>query len=207
MLFGQVVAISTASSLFFLTLVLADPAQEKKTSRPQIVPRRLVLSIFFALASVAATPYVPQNFFLVNLLLMHAAIFYPLLAPTDKPSRKYFSTTLALALITLTSVVLHMKAFLNAAKENPDGGDLFAEIISVIHAHPAQASISWDVIWATLSFGAWAATEKTDARVSFLMYSPFVSIAATAPLMLLQAEVAPPAAPFDEEDEEDEKDK
>ena len=205
MLFGQIVAISTASNLFFLALVLADPVQDKKTPRPVTVPARLILSCLTALGFAAVLPYVPKDFFLVSLLLMHVVVFYPLVVPATRPTRFSISTTWALTLITLMSVGLHVKAIMEAAADNVEGKDFLAQILSVVHVHPAQASISWDVVWASVSFSVWALTEKTDARMSVVAYTPFLSVATTAPLVLMQSEVAPIPLPYGDEDE-DEKD-
>jgi hypothetical protein len=83
MLLGQLVAISVATNLFFLALV---PLAKKRTRAAppagarSSVPSVLWLSVLASLVTVSLVPHSLQHdYFLANLLVMHALLVLPLL--------------------------------------------------------------------------------------------------------------------------------
>lgn len=198
MLLGQIVAISVASNLFYLALVLSPeaPRAEKKSPSIKASPA-LWLSVLLSLASVAATPFTSQRTFLPNLLLMHALLFIPLISTNTSPARFSVSITTLYRVIHLAAVLIHLRTvmnamvFLNYAKHSGPTNPAVAAWI-VLNSHPAQSSISWDIVWTSLSFAVW---KLVDTKVSespnvfsmiyLLFATPMASIGVTAPYCLL----------------------
>lgn len=203
MLLGQLVAISVASNLFYIALLLSPPTT--KSTTPSRAPFNLTLSTLLALGAVAYTPATAHtDSFLPTLLTMHALSFLPLFsAPTSTKfalPTKYLYTLIGLvglalrarsiavgiislsgalpaslatlfafcALIVLlpgpvpTSSIL-LTFIVTAASVTflvPDLAEalplLARRTFRVLHAHPAQSSIGWDIVWTGTSTIAWA---------------------------------------------------
>ena len=75
MVLGQLVAISVATNLFFLTLVITSQTKEpkKETRSTLLAPPFLWFSVLAALVTVGLSPYTTEKTFLPNLLVMHVA--------------------------------------------------------------------------------------------------------------------------------------
>ncbi|KAJ7061992.1 hypothetical protein C8F01DRAFT_121904 [Mycena amicta] len=191
MLLGQLVAISVASNLFYLALVLSPPTPSpaRQTRRAHAL---LWIPILISLGTVALSPFTSTETgtFLPNLLLMHALIVVPLVVSpigTTIPLRTLY------ALAALSSILLHTCATYLAFPGTDDAHSrnvaASAMIITfardtwtTLHGHPAQSSIGWDVIWTSVSLVVWTAAELSTARALFtLLATPFVSVGALAP--------------------------
>ncbi|KAH9016408.1 hypothetical protein EDB83DRAFT_2439223 [Lactarius deliciosus] len=141
MLLGQLVAISVATNLFFLALV--PPAKEKKkaASATSSVPLVLWLSVLASLATVMLVPHsLRHDYFLSNLLVMHALLVLPLL---PLPALYW--------LVALLSAAARVRTVTMCGSLTTGPGTLWA----VLNSHPAQASIGWDVVWTTISVLIW----------------------------------------------------
>ncbi|KDQ51370.1 hypothetical protein JAAARDRAFT_41220 [Jaapia argillacea MUCL 33604] len=159
MLLGQVVAISVASNLFYLALLGAMQGR-----RPLHSPRAsplLWISVLLSLATVGMSPYTSDKTFLPNLLTMHALLVIPLaFSPLHFPAYSIRVSTLA-SLVTVMALGLHLRTTLFALLSLPSPSrqsplDFLVSAWEVLHSHPAQSSIGWDVIWTTVSFFLWA---------------------------------------------------
>ncbi len=195
MLLGQLVAISVASNLFYIAILSSPIPREPAKQSSSRVPATLWVSVLLALATVGLSPYTTSHTFLPNLLVMHALLVIPLLPPSLLPHTTHqwpIRVRTLYGLVLLSSFAIRTHTILAGAKvvgsESPLG--LFSAAWDVLHSHPAQSSIGWDVIWTTVSFIAWTATKRlSDGRalsdVPYLMLtSPFVSVALTGPYIL-----------------------
>ncbi|KII83887.1 hypothetical protein PLICRDRAFT_95588 [Plicaturopsis crispa FD-325 SS-3] len=177
MLLGQVVAISVASNLFYLALVRSSPAQ--RASKPRTASLAQWLSVIVSLVTIGLSPYTSAQTFLPNLLVMHALLLVPLLPFANSASDKKFGSIRLRSLYTiivLLSAVLRTRTVIaSAASFSPltDPGEWIRALRETLHAHPAQSSIGWDVVWTSISFFAWRvgapwaqaqATVDRDAR-------------------------------------------
>lgn len=166
MLLGQVVAISVASNLFCLSLVLLTSSKDQRhdeTRTPKSPPAILWFSVLVALITVTRSPQTTDKTFLLNLLTMHATIVLPLVLPM---SRGPYETQTMYAVVGGISATLHTQTTLHAFVALPrDARSLlgFAKSAwTTIHSHPAQSSITWDVIWTFISFGIWVYLSPLD---------------------------------------------
>ncbi|KAJ7693993.1 hypothetical protein B0H16DRAFT_1847672, partial [Mycena metata] len=169
MLLGQFVAISIASNLFYLALVLAPRLPSPSSSHGMSslpAPVALWLPILLSLGTIATSPFTSERSFLPNLLLMHTLIILPLLVPdrlfplaqaSAEPKSRF-----AISLKTLYVVVFGAALVLHACTTGQAAGDppvsirnLALKAWNVLHSHPAQSSIGWDVIWTSISFVVW----------------------------------------------------
>ncbi|KAJ6535950.1 hypothetical protein DFH09DRAFT_1042991 [Mycena vulgaris] len=199
MLLGQLVAISVASNLFYLSLVLAAPPPSiLRPSRPW-APPALWLPVLISLGTVASSPFTDDHTFLPNLLIMHSLIVVPLLAP-DKHFHEARKSRLSMGLSTLYVIVfvaalgMHTRATSSTLGDPALSATDFAhEAWRVLHSHPAQASIGWDVIWTSVSFVAWLVlrpeqkprgSPRVLTAAYLLLATPLVSVGVLAPHVL-----------------------
>lgn len=160
MLLGQLVAISVASNLFYVALLLstahqAEPSDDAPARRfPSPV---LWLSVLVSLITVARSPYTTEKTFLANLLIMHATIVVPLIYPMQNVP---YETRTIYAIVCGISVALHAQTTVSTYAALPERSRTvfgFARAAwTTVHSHPAQSSITWDVIWTTISSAVWS---------------------------------------------------
>jgi hypothetical protein len=158
MLLGQVVAISFASNLFFLAVLLHDavPAKQPRRPPPVFLSASLWYDVLLAVNIYISTK-VPARFgtpgFMRFLLAPHLLAFAPLVlnrfipdsaAPhgLTKPWRKS------------KAVVMLMLLFVGTARLYETGADL-GVALKTLHEHPAVGSVGWDVICCWTSYVAW----------------------------------------------------
>ncbi|KAF7983567.1 hypothetical protein HWV62_21160 [Athelia sp. TMB] len=102
---------------------------------------------------------------------MHALLVAPLFAsaPASGASRPAFSIRIRAlySLVTLAALLLRLRTIATALAVIPSDMQSMRNVAiiawRVLHSHPAQSSIGWDVIWTTISFFAWNAIGHTDA--------------------------------------------
>lgn len=215
MLLGQIVAISVAANLFYLACLLAQPPTLKSDIRSAKAGPRLWLSVLLSLVTVAISPMTSQRSFLPNLLVMHSLLFVPLLPghttfmKGNLPAKEGDSTTnedteeekfsirvkYLYRIVQLASAAIHIRTALTTVKYLQQGsfGSHIAEAAwKVLHSHPAQSSIGWDVVWTSISFVAWIATRPAHPTHSskyitmpyLLFATPIASVGVTAPYVL-----------------------
>ncbi|KAJ7025568.1 hypothetical protein C8F04DRAFT_1212828 [Mycena alexandri] len=196
MLLGQLVAISVASNLFYLALVLAprppSPSSNHRLSSLQ-APVALWLPVLLSLGTVATSPFTSERSFLPNLLLMHSLIVLPLLAPDPSTQTKsYFGISLKTLYILVfgAALALHTRATGQALGDPAVSVTDFAfKAWDVLHSHPAQSSIGWDVIWTSISFVVWLVLQpelqgRLLTATYLLLATPLVSVGVLAPHVL-----------------------
>ena len=103
MLFGQLVAISVASNLFFLALPRKAEIK-RRTSMQKTVPPMLWLSVLASLLTVFLVPHpLRHNYFFSDLLIMHA-----LLVTSALPGRLHIRTRTLYRHIALVSAIARL---------------------------------------------------------------------------------------------------
>lgn len=180
MILGQLVAISVGQALFLAALVrpsphrklgappqgrnLAVPPSKPSPSRPSLL---LVASVVISTATVFITPYVTSTpFFLPNLLVMHALLVVPLFfAPTSRGPISYAQLYSFLAIASLVGR-LRLYSGLLSLPINIASLHQFAEsLYKTFYSHPAQSSISADVVASTLTFLFWMVVDFKNKSV------------------------------------------
>ncbi|KAJ7703790.1 hypothetical protein B0H16DRAFT_1829345 [Mycena metata] len=129
-------------------------------------PVALWLPVLLSLGTVAMSPFTSERSFLPNLLLMHTFIILPLLvpdrlfplaqAPAETKMRFGISLKTLYIVVFGAVLVLHARATDQAAGDPPVSvRDLALKAWDVLHSHPAQSSIGWDIIWTSILFVVW----------------------------------------------------
>lgn len=175
MIIGQLVAISVASNLFYLAIVLSPRPRTTKAASSIRVPPVLWASTFIGLVCVYRSPATSVEAFLPNLLAMHSIIVVPLLFIHSQNYTAAIPLTYLYSVYTMLSVGMRVKTTLSAREES---SDFLADAWSTLHSHPAQSSIGYDVVWTTVSYSVWALLDKGIVLSSLL--SPLLSVAVTA---------------------------
>lgn len=181
MLLGQMVAISVALSLFLIALSI------RPRNRPsQWAPPTLYVPLFASMATIYLVPStVGTDRFLPNLLAMHALLVVPLLPisparDSTNPARPMdISFTTLYALLITAALALHVPQTAHLLRRLPEEMSLSSYLYARIFSHPAQASISLDVVWVAITLTSW-----------WLMTGSFITIAFKAVLLGLAAGVA-----------------
>lgn len=159
MLLGQVVAISVASNLFYVALCLSPiPLRSNSTLT---APLTLSIPVFLSLLTVGLTPFTSARTFLPNLLLMHALLVVPLVSTTRTQQQHRFGIRFRTlyALTTILALALRLRTLVSVLPYIPRDKQSIRGLATVawdvLHSHPAQSSIGWDVVWTTISFLVW----------------------------------------------------
>lgn len=179
MLLGQLVAISVASNLFYAALALAPRQQESL----RYASPTLWLSALLSLASVAALPLTSERGFLANLLLMHVLIVLPLFG-TVRTTRPAYGMRIKQVYLISNLICTYLRVRSNFRLEEKS----FHFLWTLLHSHPAQSSIRWDVIWTSLSFVCWYmdSVRSSAARLFSVATIPVLSVGVAAPYIWAQ---------------------
>jgi hypothetical protein len=179
MLFGQLVAISVASNLFFLALPRKSELKLRAATQ-KTVPPVLWLSVLASLLTVFLVPHsLRHNYFLSNLLIMHALLVIPLLFPvtSTRTGRLHIRTRTLYMLITLLAVIARLRTALSMMTGR-------STLWAVLTSHPAQASIGWDVVWTTISFLQWVEPCTGRGQLTVFSATALLSIGSSAPFAM-----------------------
>lgn len=193
MLLGQFVAISVASNLFFVAVVLrrasseqnSKPVSPKRSREPVgqqiLIPAGVYVPILLSHLTVLISPAVARpdsRLFLPNLLVMHLLIILPLLGSYTKlpptqiksgiPARTFYLLLAALALVPRAQTYLALSGPL--AELGVSG--LIQGLWTTLHEHPAQSSIGYDIVWTTISFATYCAANKGFTNGMLGLVSP-----------------------------------
>lgn len=191
-------AISFACGCFLLSLLAT------RLSVPTPLPTfTLLFSLVIAFAAIYVTPgTVGTDLFLRNLLTMHAILFMPLVesfwyVPTaargDRPWRLWPTFQHVYLFSAAVSMAHQILSTLRVWRLAPETTPLRVFLWDVAHTHPAQASISYDLVWTTVLFTAfmlldWRSAGAKNASgpvmVAVWMGTPLLGIAVTAPAYL-----------------------
>lgn len=161
MLLGQLVAISVASNLFYCA-VLGSEARKNKEKLRHSTKASIMLSActIVSLLTVWNSPRTSQETFLPNLLTMHVLIVLPLLPWFTSLQSSAMSLETIYAIVAAISFALRIRtthsAFYSLPQSSQNIPGFLTELWTVLHSHPAQSSIGWDVIWTSISFLVWS---------------------------------------------------
>ncbi|WVQ83370.1 hypothetical protein IAT38_005511 [Cryptococcus sp. DSM 104549] len=158
MLLGQLVAMSVATGLFLVAISLHPPTRTRPT--PTRVP--FVIALPLAVAFIP-THLLPQQVgtekFMQSLLWLHGALLLPLLAPASDDNAGWKSSVpwgSLYALLTGLMVFIHVPTTRALLAALPRNQPLSARLLQTIFSHPAQGSISLDVVWVGIIVLCWA---------------------------------------------------
>ena len=150
LLLGELVAVSFAMNLYFSALLSASSAQNSETKLEKAAKRAqppsstlLFQCIAIALASTCLVNTVPDRYFLINLLVLHGVLFFPLLTSettTEPPAYLYY--------------VIHGLSAMHSLYCICRCHSLRAVYLAIL-GNPAMGSISFDVLMVTVSVALW----------------------------------------------------
>ncbi|KAK4056015.1 hypothetical protein OIO90_003010 [Microbotryomycetes sp. JL221] len=182
MLLGQVVAISFAQNLFFVALINSSQQIQTRQLR-QRVDYTLVICVALALATISVVPStLTSKSFLPNLLLMHVLLFVPLLSTTSLSSSTFkvhheerrrndgipasllYATSAAISYLLRQPTWSSLTNLHNLTSPAMFDKQLYMVEMRSLLKHPAQSSIGFDVVFATISFASWIVCEHLNER-------------------------------------------
>ncbi|EJT98154.1 hypothetical protein DACRYDRAFT_102033 [Dacryopinax primogenitus] len=159
-LLGQLMAISTATSLFFLAL-FSSPVLDPPIPRPRL-SAQVYLPLLAAVFPVLYTPNLSGDVFMPNLLLLHLLVLIPFLPlpklfallglPDLLPPAEEGSTLAPSTLLALLESLLFLIRSLTLLTLPPLGSwsALPSLLLQTLYAHPAQSSIGFDAVHVSL---------------------------------------------------------
>lgn len=180
MLLGQIVAISFAQNLFFATILVSKPPRPNKAKDGDrdsglawAPPLYLeVLPIVISLLSTAMVPTVAHTkYFMAILLIPHLLLFIPatlrpkrptgaaksrIQADEEKITRRYivfFQVFAAICIIIQAHCTYLVLEHLGTSSYS----NLARVLLNAVYEHPDVSSVSWDVIYCTVSAIDWIA--------------------------------------------------
>lgn len=162
MLLGQIVAISFASNLFFIAVLVHERVSRPSAAKPgEPEPAVATTAAFWfdpiVTSTVGLAVAIPAAYgkphFIYMLLAPHVMAFLPIvldrLLPRETPADMQQRPTVATGLGAMVAIV----AFATLAVL--EGGGDWAVIYGALNEHPAVSSVGWDVICCWVSYGAW----------------------------------------------------
>lgn len=171
MLLGMLVAISVSTSLFITAVLLHPP----RSDSPKRAPPRLWICLAHAMLTVYLLPrWVNTDGFLGNLLAMHGLLGVPLLLPLKRtaingaePAESSLSIPFPAlyALLVAAAAAIHLPATTRLVKSLPLHRHLPTQLLRTMLAHPAQTSISMDVLWVFATVLFWFVTSGSTVSI------------------------------------------
>lgn len=174
MLLGQIVAISFAQNLFFATVLVSQRSSTKfrKENKDYYLDAAWVPPIYIEVLptaiSLLSTVMVPSvahtNYFMAMLLIPHLLLFVPAtLLPSrgaatqgrgKETIRRYITF---FQILTASSILIQGHLTYSVLKNlgTSSYSRLVQSLLNTIYEHPAVSSVSWDVIYCTVSAMAW----------------------------------------------------
>lgn len=199
MLLGQVVAISVASSLFFAVMLAYPPTINKNVSKKLLWT--LSLSTVGGIITVIISPYVAATGgFMPNLLVMHILLIFPLASKKYIPLPDFSALSTPLFIITLYTFAAgaNFSIYINqwlaclATLQVKSGSficDVYTALIGTFFGHPAQSSISYDIVCMQIISVAWMLTSSKNHHkttpswvLGLVVLTPVFSASVTLPL-------------------------
>ncbi|KAH8148248.1 uncharacterized protein LAJ45_07700 [Morchella importuna] len=191
MLIGQVVSVSFASNLFFLTILLNEPSPSAPVEAPKLDPstvkaKRLPNWLYFTVTVPLGLSYLcaymtPKTFdssaFLPFLLVPHVLllaipIVFERLASSGElaihiPANRWKSFWKPqYRLCSLISVACHANAISQVTAHGMTVKDVVVGTLSALYEHPAVSSVGWDVIMMAVSVGTWVGVRGIDFSIN-----------------------------------------
>lgn len=189
MLLGQVVAISVASALFFAVVLVSPSKKDNNTKKNKGGWLLLAISSLVGLLTIILTPFLvaeKPSGFLPNLLAMHAILFLPIMLPSSYSQHLVIGIYMAAAGANFAVTAQQWLTAVQTSNLN----EALQAMVHTFFAHPAQSSISADVLCANIVCMAWMLlTNNAPSTVwSLVALTPVLSSAVTMPLFLAISE-------------------
>lgn len=156
MLLGQIVAISFASNLSFVAMLVYGRDSDGASSKTQhgSSPRRRMSDKLILTVNLVLTLLLVANlggpWFMYLLLAPHVLAFAPLLRDVAAPSSEPVAAPSTFEQLGLMAVLVAA-----ATKQVLDQGGGWQVILRTLYEHPAVSSVGWDVICCWVSYTAW----------------------------------------------------
>ncbi|KAG2233961.1 hypothetical protein BDF21DRAFT_450291 [Thamnidium elegans] len=205
MILGQVVAISVGSSLFFAVMLSHQPIPYRQA--PSKLLTSLAVSTIGGIITVIISPFVAATEgFMPNLLVMHILLVFPLVALNYLPAIEYTSNKTGLSVMALYllsaganfSIYVHQWIECLSVLEVQSNSficDVFNKLFSTFFAHPAQSSISYDIVCMQIISVAWMYTQSKHIFnsvpcwiIALMLSTPILSASVTLPLFFAACE-------------------
>jgi hypothetical protein len=205
MILGQVVAISVASSLFFAVMLAYTPVMNKEPSQKLL--NSLSLSTVGGILTVILSPFVASgSAFMPNLLVMHILLLFPLIhiepsSITSKSSKTpmiYAMVLYTLAAGANLSIYVNQwfECLATLTWQKSIIYDAYSMVISTFFGHPAQSSISYDIVCMQFISIAWMwISSKSQFQQTIpcwvwltIIMTPVFSASVTLPLFFAASE-------------------
>nr|XP_019005182.1 alpha-1,2-mannosyltransferase [Kwoniella mangroviensis CBS 8507]OCF68643.1 alpha-1,2-mannosyltransferase [Kwoniella mangroviensis CBS 8507] len=177
MLLGQLVAMSVATSLF-LTAVFLHP---RIRSAPRSFPVYIAFPLLMAFIPTYLLPrHVNTDKFMNSLLWLHGALLLPLTSSSSSSIAENATARIPFSMLyqmfLATAISIHYPATKRLLGVLPPGQSIFDKLYKTIFTHPAQGSISLDVIWVAIIVLSWFLL--SGSMVSRIIKVSLASIAA-----------------------------
>lgn len=205
MILGQVVAISVASSLFFAVMLAYPPSIHQNVSKKLLWS--LATSTVGGIITVIISPYVAStDGFMPNLLVMHILLIFPLASKKFIPLPDFSALSTPLLIITLytfaagANLSIYVNQWLTclASLKVKSGSficDVYAALIGTFFGHPAQSSISYDIVCMQIISVAWMLISSKNHYgtipswvLGLMLLTPILSASVTLPLFFAGCE-------------------
>ena len=189
MLLGQLVAMSVSTSLYITALFL----HPTKYTLHNTLHLSLLAPLFIAFSTSAYLPRTKDNNqFLPNLLVMHLALLVPLfyrpaISPSSNPpnpkvqnaqTRPASNSRGTYVGLTMLVAGMHFSDTQNLIRAIPRNQSKCRTLYLKFLSHPAQASISFDVVWVAITLVLWWLV--TGSTLSTALKSAAFGIAAAS---------------------------
>ena len=182
MLLGQLVAMSVSTSLFLAAMFVHPP---KYALRPNL-HLVLVLPLIAAMGCIAYLPRtVHTSQFMPVLLALHALLLIPfgfvppLTRASDQAKKEELRTPkIIYKELAFLAGVFHQYSTAVLLSAVPPNKSITRTLYDQMFSHPAQASISFDVIWVSIILLVWALT--TGSTLAIVLKLSAVLVAASA---------------------------
>lgn len=190
MLLGQVVAISTSAALFFAVLLSHQPITQYNPSHSSLMG--LFISSVGGIITVIISPYVAStSLFMPNLLVMHILLILPLINNTTTKNGSMKTSLLIIMLYIYgagSNLAIYVNQWLQCMTMLNDHS-LFYQLIHTFYDHPAQSSISYDIVCMNVLSVAWMMVNmKHKYTLLIIILTPILSASVTLPLFFAMTE-------------------
>ncbi|WWC86926.1 uncharacterized protein L201_001805 [Kwoniella dendrophila CBS 6074] len=156
MLLGQLVAMSVATALFLCAMAL----HPRIRSKPRSIPVYIAFPLLMAFVPTYLLPrHVNTDKFMNSLLWLHGALLLPLTSSSTSNIAENANAKIPFSLfyqmLIATAASIHYPATQRLLKSMPLGQSVIQRLYNTIFSHPAQGSISLDVIWVVIIVTSW----------------------------------------------------
>ncbi|WRT64804.1 uncharacterized protein IL334_001739 [Kwoniella shivajii] len=156
MLLGQLVAISVSTGLFLVAIYL----HPRIRSTPRKFPVYIAFPLLMSFIPIYLLPrHVNSDRFMNSLLWLHGALLLPLTSSSSSDiaenAKATVPSSLLYQMLIAVAAAIHYPATARLLASLPAGQPLHVKLYKAIFVHPAQSSISLDVIWVAIILASW----------------------------------------------------